>query len=101
MVYTRYKCDRIPLTMLKAYCVDGWSVTLCMAILMHCAWKYFYYCSEEEERRSAWPNGYPWHRDPIARRNEDKARRLIQNNQIDITDPKWTGVSKEELFHGY
>ena len=55
------------------------------------------FLSEEEERAVAWPHGYPYQRDPIARRNEDKSLRLIRDNNIDIEDPIWTGVPKSAL----
>lgn len=60
-------------------------------------WKHASYCSEETERRKGWWVGYPYWRDPIARRNEAKYKHLITHNNIDIADPKWTGCTKEQL----
>eukprot|EP00758_Cryptobia_borreli_P006111 Tbor_TRINITY_DN5083_c0_g3::TRINITY_DN5083_c0_g3_i1::g.14239::m.14239 len=97
MVYTRWKCDRYwayaPKLMLGEY-PQLMAVTVCMTIWL---WKNASYCSEETERKHGWWVGYPFFRDPIARRNEDKYKRMIRDNDIDICHPMWTGVSKEKL----
>lgn len=60
-------------------------------------WKHMSHCSEETERKYGWWAGYPYWRDPIARRNETKYKQMIINNDVDITHPKWTGCSVEQL----
>ncbi|EPY24304.1 hypothetical protein STCU_03104 [Strigomonas culicis] len=97
MVYTRWKCDRLPVFQLKLflqeYPIQAGLGLLSMAFLL----KHATYCSEETERKSGWWVGYPYWRDPIARRNETRYKALINNNDVDVTDPKWTGCSKEQL----
>lgn len=97
MVYTRWKCDRLYMYTIK-YFTHEYPINAGISIAtMTFVWKHLAYCSEETERRHGWWTGYPHWRDPIARRNEDKYKRLIRDNDIDIADPKWTGVSKEVL----
>lgn len=97
MVYTRWKCDRIPVLQLKLF-TQEYNVMAGVGLLsMVFMWKHASFCSEETERKNGWWAGYPYWRDPIARRNEVKYKQLINNNNVDITDPKWTGCSKEQL----
>lgn len=97
MVYTRWKCDRYlfyaPKFLLQDYPGAFFGYMFTAAVM----WKYTSFCSEETERRNLYYTGYPYWRDPIAKRNEDKYKRLIRDNDIDITDTKWTGVAKSAL----
>ncbi|CCW61473.1 unnamed protein product [Phytomonas sp. EM1] len=97
MVYTRWKCDRIPIFTLKLFTQEYPIQTFVGFLSMVFLWKHANYCSEETERKKGWWAGYPYWRDPIARRNEIKYKQIINNNNVDITDPKWTGSSREEL----
>ena len=97
MVYTRWKCDRYLYFAPKYLMQDYPFGTLGYAFTTWFVWKYFAFCSEETERKNLYWSGYPYWRDPIAKRNEDKYKRLIRDNNIDITDPKWTGLSKQKL----
>jgi hypothetical protein len=67
------------------------------AVVICFLWKHFSWASEETERKLSYWTAYPYWRDPIARRNEDKYKRLIRENNVDICDPKWTGVPKTAL----
>ena len=97
MVYTRWKCDRYLYFMPKFLIQDYPGAAIGYASLCFLTWRYFSFCSEETERRNMYYSGYPYWRDPIAKRNEDKYKRLIRDNDVDICDPKWTGVAKSEL----
>ena len=92
MVYARWKCDRFLFFAPKFLIQDYAFVKFGNLFVIAALWKYFSYCSEETERRNLYWTGYPYWRDPIGKRNEDKYKRLIRDNNIDITDPKWTGV---------
>ena len=98
LAYSRWKCDRQLTFAPKFFVQDSpWTVTL-YAFTCFMVWRYFAFAMNEDiERRDAYYAGYPWWRDPIARRTEDKNKRLIRDNNIDITDPKWTGVPKSAL----
>lgn len=97
MVYTRWKCDRYlyfaPKFLFQDYPGAAWGYLGTAAFM----WKYLSFCSEETERRTQYYSGYPYWRDPIAKRNEDKYKRMIRDNDVDLLDPKWTGVAKSEL----
>lgn len=97
MVYTRWKCDRVPVFGLKLFTQIYPIPTLFMLYAIIYLHKHFSYCSEETERRKGWWVGYPYWRDPIARRNEAKYKQLILNNNVDVADSKWTGCSKAQL----
>lgn len=97
MVYTRFKCDRYWVFVPKLLLVDYPMLTAITFTIFATYWRYFSYCSEETERMNAWWAGYPWWRDPIAKRKEDKFKRIIRDNNVDIFDPKWTGVSKSHF----
>ncbi|KAH9598931.1 hypothetical protein LSM04_004164 [Trypanosoma melophagium] len=97
MVYTRWKCDRLPVFQLKLF-TQEYPLHATVGILsIMFLWKHMGHCSEETERKHGWWAGYPYWRDPIGRRNEAKYKQLILNNDVDITDPKWTGCSREQL----
>ena len=97
MVYTRFKCDRLWVFAPKYLSNDyAFSASVNIATFVMC-WKYFSYTSEATEKKYAWRAGYPQFRDPIAKRNEKKYKSLIKDNDIDICDPKWTGVEKAAL----
>lgn len=98
MVYTRWKCDRLPVIQWKLFTQEYPIQAGIGLIAMYFLWKHANYCSEETERKNGWWAGYPYWRDPIARRNEYKYKQLINNNNVDIADPKWTGCSKEQLY---
>lgn len=97
MVYTRWKCDRFLVYAQKWVWHDYGHVGGLMIATAVLNWKHTAYTSEETERQNAYCGGYPWWRDPIARRNEQKYKALIRDNSVDIADPKWTGVPKEQL----
>lgn len=97
MVYTRWKCDRYMIFAPKFLATEFAFICGIYGAVSIFAWKHFSWCSEETERKVAWWAGYPYWRDPIARRNEDKYKSLIRNNNVDICDPKWTGVPKSQL----
>jgi hypothetical protein len=92
--YTRWKCDRILFWTPKYLLQDHGFVTCANLLVIFVLWRHFYWMSEETERKNHFWSTYPYWRDPIARRNEDKYKRLIRDNNIDITDAKWTGVAK-------
>lgn len=97
MVYTRWKCDRIPVLQLKLF-TQEFAIPAGIGLLgITFLWKHASFVSEETERRKGWWVGYPYWRDPIARRNEVRYKQLINNNSVDVTDPKWTGCSREQL----
>lgn len=94
MVYTRWKCDRYWAYAVKLMWADYGIIMGVSGATTLWLWKNMSYCSEETERMHGWWVGYPYFRDPIARRNEDKYKRLIRDNDVDITDPIWTGAAK-------
>lgn len=99
MVYTRFKCDRYPFYLVK-YLAQDYPMPVGLSVLVLGAyWKYFSWCSEETERKNAWWSGYPYWRDPIGKRMEAKYKSLIRDNNVDVTDPKWTGVARDQLHH--
>ena len=97
MVYTRWKCDRLLFYAPKYLMQEFAFLNAVNGVVILFLWKNFSWASEETERRLSYWTGYPYWRDPIARRNEDKYKRLIRDNNVDICDPKWTGVSKSSL----
>lgn len=98
LAYTRWKCDRQAVFAPKFFAQDSpWTFFLYF-LTFFLVWRHFAFAGNEDvERRDAYYAGYPYWRDPIAKRNEDKNKRLIRDNNIDITDPKWTGCTKAEL----
>nr|CCC89749.1 conserved hypothetical protein [Trypanosoma congolense IL3000] len=97
MVYTRWKCDRLPVFQLKLFTQEYPMHAAVGIFTMIFLWKHMSHCSEETERKHGWWAGYPYWRDPIARRNEAKYKQMIINNDVDITHPKWTGCSVARL----
>ena len=97
MVYTRFKCDRYFTFAAKYWVQEQPQLLAICACFTSFLWLNAAYTSEETERRHGWWVGYPFWRDPIARRNEDKYKSMIRNNDVDICDPMWTGVAKSLL----
>ena len=96
LAYTKWKCDRFFFYTLKKYVCDMPHLVLHTVIFVTLVNRYIW-VSDETERKGLYMYGYPYWRDPIARRNEIKAKTLIKNNSIDILDPKWTGVPRSSL----
>ena len=98
LAYSRWKCDRQITFAPKFFAQDSAWTAFLYGITFFLVWKYFAFAMcEDMERRDTYYVGYPYWRDPIARRNEEKNKRLIRDNNIDITDSKWTGVPKAGL----
>ena len=94
MVYTRWKCDRLFSFTPKFIAIEfpvyyALNLYFCYMVMKYTS----NYC-EETERRDVWWAGYPYNRDPIMHRNEERYRLTIKQNDIDLLDPKWTGVQK-------
>lgn len=98
LAYTRWKCDRQIVFAPKFFAQDSAWTAFLYFLTFFLVWRHFAFAMNEDlERRDAYYSGYPYFRDPIARRNEDKNKRLIRDNNIDIMDEKWTGVCKTQL----
>lgn len=98
LAYSRWKCDRQLTFAAKFFTQDSMWTAFLYSLTFFFVWRFFAFSMcEDMERRDAYYSGYPWWRDPIARRTEDKNKRLIRDNNIDIMDPKWTGVAKAAL----
>ena len=97
MVYTRWKCDRLLVYSPKYFASEYATPAAMWTTFFYLVWKLCGIVSEETERLDMHTFGYPWWRDPITLRKQDKYRSMIRDNDIDIMDPKWTGVSKAQL----
>ena len=97
MVYTRWKCDRLPLYTFKYLASEYASTFTFWLVGAYCTFKFCGIISDETEREDMHVAGYPWWRDPIRKRKQDKYVSMIRDNDIDLMDPKWTGVPKSAL----
>ncbi|KNH04879.1 alpha-mannosidase 2-like protein [Perkinsela sp. CCAP 1560/4] len=98
MVYTRWKCDRLVFYGPKYFCHEYLWIAPLWLTCLYFSYKHFSTVSEETERKYAYVYGYPWWRDPIQIKKQEKYSAMIRDNNIDITDPKWTGVPKDMLL---
>eukprot|EP00755_Sulcionema_specki_P027034 Sspe_Gene.16427::Locus_5785_Transcript_1_1_Confidence_1.000_Length_419::g.16427::m.16427 len=100
MVFTHYKCLRLPFFMARFFTRSG-SIpagSIALGFVGMTFWQMKYQAQLDYDYvKKTYLNGYPEARDPLMEQQQKYAALHVRQHGIDITDPVFTGVSKQEL----